>query len=57
MDLETARWRKSSYSGTESACVEVAMTQGTVGIRDTKNRNGGVLVIPEDTWHSFTCTL
>ncbi|SMD23516.1 DUF397 domain-containing protein [Kibdelosporangium aridum] len=54
MDLEKARWRKSSYSGTESACVEVACTPGIVAIRDTKNRTAGTLTIPEPTWHDLT---
>lgn len=54
MDLETAQWRKSSYSGSESACVEVAFTPGVVAIRDTKNREAGALVVPESAWRRFS---
>jgi hypothetical protein len=53
MDLETAQWRKS-YSGTESACVEVAFTPDLVAIRDTKNREGGTLVVPKSAWRRLS---
>jgi hypothetical protein len=54
MDLVTAHWRKSSYSGTEVDCVEVAFVPGTVGVRDTKNRTGGTLTFPESAWRDLT---
>ena len=55
MDLETARWRKSSYSNSTDtgACVEVAIAADTVGIRDTKNRAAGALRIPGPSWRIF----
>nr|WP_042185905.1 DUF397 domain-containing protein [Kibdelosporangium sp. MJ126-NF4]CEL16961.1 hypothetical protein [Kibdelosporangium sp. MJ126-NF4]CTQ91810.1 hypothetical protein [Kibdelosporangium sp. MJ126-NF4] len=55
MDLGTTRWRKSSHSGTheDGSCVEVAIAAGSVGIRDTKNRAAGALVLPEHTWHAL----
>lgn len=41
-----APWRKSSYSGgAQTNCVEVAPVTGAVGIRDTKNREGGHLAV------------
>jgi hypothetical protein len=35
------RWRKSSYTGNQGNCVEVAHTKDAV--RDSKNPNGPVL--------------
>jgi hypothetical protein len=43
-------WQKSSYSGSETNCVEVAMTQNVVGVRDTKDRDGGTLTLPISAW-------
>jgi hypothetical protein len=45
-------WRKSSYSGQEAECVEVALAQ-VVRIRDTKDRPGGTLEIPTRSWDAF----
>ncbi|TDD21869.1 DUF397 domain-containing protein [Actinomadura sp. KC06] len=41
----TINWRKSSYSGgsTDEMCVEVGELVSGVGIRDSKNPNGGRL--------------
>lgn len=38
-------WRKSSYSEAASTCVEVCVTPEYTGIRDTKNRSAGALVV------------
>jgi hypothetical protein len=44
-DLSTATWRKSVHSGGEGGnCVEVAITDKVIGVRDSKNTAGGVLV-------------
>ncbi|CCH33772.1 DUF397 domain-containing protein [Actinosynnema sp. NPDC047251] len=43
MDLTTARWRKSSRSSDTSNCVELARTDATAAIRDSKNPTGPTL--------------
>jgi Domain of unknown function (DUF397) len=52
MDLSTARWRKSSYSGV-NGCVEVAVVGDRVAIRDSKDRGGPVLLFTSDAWEAF----
>ena len=52
VDLEAARWRKSSYSG-NNGCVEVAFVQGQVAVRDSKDRTGPVLVFTAHEWQAF----
>jgi Domain of unknown function (DUF397) len=56
--VETAgNWRKSSYSGADGGeCVEVATATGVVMVRDTKNRNFGMLVVPASAWRAFVAT-
>ena len=43
-------WRKSTFSGSNSDCVEVAHRADQVGVRDSKNTPGPILVIPPATW-------
>ena len=54
MDITSAAWRKSSYSGGASGnCVEVATTDRTVAIRDSKDPTGPVLAFGSNDWHRF----
>jgi hypothetical protein len=48
-------WAKSSYSGTEGDnCVEVAAGgQGTVHVRDSKDKSGPQLAFPAAAWAEF----
>jgi hypothetical protein len=41
---ETTRWRKSSRSGQDTSCVELAHTGAAV--RDSKNPTGPILTVP-----------
>ena len=50
-----AVWRTSSYTNNGGACVEVADNQpGVVAVRDSKDRNGPVLVLTSAQWTEFT---
>jgi Domain of unknown function (DUF397) len=47
-------WQASSYSFCNSNCVEVAeLLDGMVGVRDSKNPDGPVLVFTRDDWRAF----
>lgn len=45
MEFRDAEWRKSSYSGSETECVEINYST-VVGIRDSKNPDAGQLIVP-----------
>lgn len=55
MDLTGARWRKSTRSGNDAgACVEVADNlPGRVHVRDSKDRDGGLLTFTAVAWQAF----
>jgi hypothetical protein len=46
-------WRKSSCSGGNGNCVEVAMIPGAVGVRDSKDPAASPLVFTESDWGVF----
>ena len=51
-DLSRAVWRKSTLSHT-NGCVEVAFVNDRVAVRDSKDRNGPVLVFTPFEWEAF----
>ncbi|MFD5904167.1 DUF397 domain-containing protein [Streptomyces microflavus] len=55
LDLNTATWRKSSYSNQDGGqCLEVADGFApVVPVRDSKNPHGPVLAFAADGWSSF----
>ncbi|MBU3863557.1 DUF397 domain-containing protein [Streptomyces sp. 4503] len=56
--MTTFVFRKSSYSGGEEECVEVATNlPGTVAIRDSKNPGGPILRCAPATWVEFQAAL
>jgi uncharacterized protein DUF397 len=56
MDLTSAAWRKSSYSGNNGGnCVEVARNlPGAVALRDSNDPEGPILLLTPQDWQSFT---
>lgn len=47
-------WRKSSYSGGDNECIEVADgVPGDIPVRDSKNIAGPVLTFTPDAWQAF----
>jgi len=51
-------WRKSSHSGGQGECVEVATNRpATVAVRDSKDPDGPVLTVTPDGWASLTARL
>ncbi len=55
IDLSRAEWRKSSYSSQSGNCVEIATNMpGMVAVRDSKNRQGPILVIGHEDWQAIT---
>lgn len=52
--LANAPWRTSTYTKAGgNNCVEVAPLPDIVGVRDTKNRDGGSLVVSRGAWAAF----
>ncbi|MEV0106245.1 DUF397 domain-containing protein [Nocardia sp. NPDC050799] len=52
-DLSGAIWFKSSYSQHGGDCVEVAHLDEAVGVRDSKNATGPVLMFTPAEWDGF----
>jgi hypothetical protein len=52
MDLSSANWRKSTLSAS-NGCVEVAVEDDGVAVRDSKDQNGPVLVFARHEWAAF----
>jgi hypothetical protein len=48
-----AVWWKSTRSAGNGACVEVAVSGEAVGLRDSKDPTGSVLVFDQATWRVF----
>jgi Domain of unknown function (DUF397) len=49
----TLIWRKSSASGADSGCVEVAKWELSVLVRDSRDRSGSVLAFTPTQWRGL----
>lgn len=56
-DLARAVWRTSSRSGGNGQCVEIALQPDVAAIRDSKNREGAMLVFAPDQFAAFVQTV
>jgi hypothetical protein len=52
-DWSRASWRKSSRSNGSGDCVEVATTGDVIGLRDSKDPAGPVLMCTRQAWQGF----
>jgi hypothetical protein len=54
VEAVTLYWHKSSRSGTQGDCVEVATDRpGVVYVRDSKDPAGAVLAFRQPAWRAF----
>ncbi|MEV6801550.1 DUF397 domain-containing protein [Micromonospora rifamycinica] len=53
-ELNGPTWRKSSRSSDQGNCVEIADNlSAVVGVRDSKDMTGPVLLFPAQSWQNF----
>lgn len=52
MTISSDGWFKSARSKETADCVEVRLA-AAVGVRDTKDRDGGQLALPASSWSAF----
>jgi hypothetical protein len=52
VDLSGATWRKATRSG-GNGCVEVGLVDGQIAVRDSKDREGPVLLFTANEWEAF----
>lgn len=53
-EFDGALWHKSTYSGTNNACVEHGLLRtGRQAVRDTKDRERGAAVFQPESWQTF----
>ncbi|APU17872.1 MULTISPECIES: DUF397 domain-containing protein [Actinoalloteichus] len=57
MNHHLRHWRTSTYTETSSTCVEIGEAPGLVGIRDTKNRDGGTLIVDRRVFAAFVASV
>jgi Domain of unknown function (DUF397) len=52
-------WRKATYSLANVECIEAASSDrsGHIGVRDSKDRNGALVVCTTRQWSSFISSI
>lgn len=56
LDIAAPGWIKSTRSA-DNGCVEVALGQQVVGMRDSKNPDGSALAFDAETFRAFVADL
>ena len=57
-ELTSQVWRKSSYSGANGGCVEIAkISLRLIGVRDSKDTTSPQLLFSSTEWKKFTFRL
>ncbi|MFI2640441.1 DUF397 domain-containing protein [Streptomyces sp. NPDC018610] len=51
--MQTLHWRKSTYSGDSSNCIEIAPTPTAIHIRDSKDGAAPHLTVTPSAWADF----
>ena len=54
---EVVRWRTSTHTQGQGQCVEVGAARRGIGVRDTKHRRGGYLMVCRSKWRAFVADL
>ena len=55
--VEAASWRKSTASESNGDCVEAGHGAGVTVVRDSQDRDGGLLEVTPAAWAAFTARL
>ena len=53
MDVGHVTWRRSSHTGANGNCVEVAQLPAVVAVRDSKDPDGPRLTFSPGEWRAF----
>ncbi|WP_026425889.1 DUF397 domain-containing protein [Actinokineospora inagensis] len=56
-DFAAASWRKSSFSGGNGECVEIAFAGDSAALRDSKNTTGPAVIIPAASLTTLVASL
>ncbi|MGN6676418.1 MAG: DUF397 domain-containing protein [Streptosporangiaceae bacterium] len=56
-DLSRALWRKSTYSGGNGSCVEIADLGTAAAVCDSKDPSGPKLIFAAGGWRGFVDTI
>lgn len=53
MNTDSVDWRKSSLSADQDNCIEVALFDNSILVRDSKDTTGPILTFTREEWDAF----
>jgi hypothetical protein len=56
-NFNDALWRKASRSTNGPDCVEITFNGRVIGVRDSRNPTGPILIITPSEWTTFLTTM